>query len=108
MTRYVRVVTMSALLIAGLTAMGCGATGEDPEAAGAAAELSPEELGELGARLEQEPSRAEEILEEAGLSWEELESAVRAVSADADTARRYTEAFLAAGGQGTPPGGAEA
>jgi len=107
MTRRSRILMLSALLVAGLAVAACG-TDEGPREAGAAAELSPEELGRLGARIEQEPDRAAEILEEEGLTWEEFEAAVRAVSADAGKARRYTEAFTAAGGQGTPPGGAEA
>ena len=103
MTLRSRILMLSALLVAGLAVAAC-ATDEGPREAGAAAEFSPEELGRLGARIEQEPERAEAILEEAGLTWEELETAVRAVSADAGKARRYAEAFAEAGGQGALPG----
>ena len=104
MTPRIRVLTLSALLLGGLAVAACGANDDVPAEAGAAAELSAEELGRLGARIEQEPERAEAILEEAGLTWEELETAVRAISADAGKARRYAEAFAEAGGQGALPG----
>jgi hypothetical protein len=65
----------------------------------AAAELTPEELGALGGQLDREPARAEEILEAEGLTWDGYQQAVREVAADADEARRYSEAFVATGGE---------
>jgi len=104
MTLRSRIPMLSALLVAGLAVAACGTGADMPDEAGAAAEMSAEELGRLGAEIEQAPDRAAEILEEEGLTWEEFEAAVRAVSADAEKARRYAEAFTEAGGQGTPPG----
>ena len=85
------------LLAGGLSLAACDA-GDDEAPAAEAADLSAEELGRLGAQLDQEPERAEAILEEAGVTWEEFEAAVREVSADAEEARSYSEAFAAAGG----------
>ena len=104
MTLRSRILMLSLLLVAGLALAACGTSDDMPAEAGAAAELSAEELGRLGARIEQAPDRAAEILEDEGLTWEEFEAAVRAVSADAEKARRYAEAFTEAGGQGTLPG----
>ena len=89
------------LLAAGLLAAGCGNEPEvaEPELTTVdAAELSPEELGRIGARLSQEPGRAEAILAEEGVTWEGFEAAVREVAANVETARRYAEAYRAAGG----------
>lgn len=108
MTRHFGALALTALLTtllsAGLGLTACGTHGDPPAAAGAAAELSAEELGRLGAQIEQSPEGAEAILDEHGLTWEEFEAAVRAVSADTGKARRYTEAFTAAGGEGEAPG----
>ena len=71
----------------------------------AAAELSPAELGEIGAELDRSPERAEEILREKGVDPDEFEAAVREVAADVDAARKYSRAFAEAqseaGGDGS-------
>lgn len=86
------------LLLAGALGMAACDRGDDESPAAGAADFSAEELGRLGAELDQEPERAEAILEDAGITWEEFEAAVREVSADSEEARRYAEAFAAAGG----------
>jgi hypothetical protein len=59
----------------------------------AAADLSPEELGTLGAEIDREPERAAEILEERGLDPDEFAEAVRAVAADVGDSKDYAKAF---------------
>lgn len=60
---------------------------------GGAGEPSAEELGTLGARIYQQPDRADEILEEAGMTREQLTERVRAVAADVEASREYQAAF---------------
>ena len=85
------------------TLVGCSA--EEPALtetqADVAVDITPEELGELGARIRQDPARAEEFLSERGLTDESYEQAIREVSEDGDSARRYADALEAA--EGTTP-----
>jgi hypothetical protein len=53
------------------------------------------ELGRIGGRIYNEPDRAREILEAAGMTPEEFESEVRAVTNDPLLAREYTRGFEA-------------
>lgn len=102
MRTLLRSISLVLLLAAGFGLAGCGDGDRGVEVDGAAAELSAAELGRLGAHLDQEPERAEELLDEAGLTWEDFEAAVRRVSADTGEARRYAKAFAKAGGETTP------
>jgi hypothetical protein len=87
----------SVLALAGLAA-GCeGQVGDEP--VGESAEMSAEELGRLGGRIHAEPERADELLAEAGLTEEELDAQVRAVTADPDASREYAEAFREVAGE---------
>lgn len=63
-----------------------------------AVELSPEDLGELGARLEENPDQIEEILAEQGLTLETFEAAIRNVTENPGEAKRYAEAYRSASG----------
>lgn len=83
-------IVLAAFLAVGIAA-GCGGT--DGDRAGAEAGLTAAELGELGGRIYVEPARAEELLDEAGLTAEEFEIRIREVSSDPEVAREYTEAF---------------
>ena len=55
--------------------------------------LSPEELGELGAKIKKNPSDAEKLLSEKGLTQQQFEQAVRKVAESPDQSKRYTEAY---------------
>lgn len=55
--------------------------------------LSPEELGELGAKIKKNPSDAEKLLSEKGLSQQQFEQAVRKVAESPDQSKRYAEAY---------------
>lgn len=89
-----------------LTLVGCSAEEstmtETETQAEVAVDITPEELGELGARIRKEPARAEEFLSERGLTDESYEQAIREVSEDGDSARRYADALEAV--EGTTPG----
>jgi len=54
--------------------------------------LSPEELGELGAKIKKNPSDAQKLLSEKGLTEQQFEQAVRKVAENPDQSKRYAEA----------------
>ncbi len=83
-------IVLAAFLAMGIAA-GCGET--DGERAGAGAGLTAAELGELGGRIYAEPARAEQLLDEAGLTAEQFDARIREVASDPEVAREYTEAF---------------
>jgi len=55
--------------------------------------LTPEQLGQIGAQIKKHPSDAEKILTEHGLTMASFEKAIRDVSADPDASRRYRDAY---------------
>ena len=57
------------------------------------ANLSPEELGELGARIEKQPNEAQKMLSEKGLNDQTFEQAIRKVAEDPEASKRYAEAY---------------
>lgn len=87
-----RAILISTLMIAALSLGACNEAGE-VEQPRPAAELTPEELGRLGAELEQSPDRADEILAQHGLDEETFEQSVRKVTEDFDSAQRYADAY---------------
>src|SRR5688572_17813050 len=56
-------------------------------------EMTPEQLGELGAAIQKQPEQAQRLLSERGLNEESFEEAIRRVSENADASKRYTEAY---------------
>ena len=62
-------------------------------ASATAANLSPEELGELGARIEKQPNDAQKILSEKGLNDQTFEKAIRKLAEDPEASKRYAEAY---------------
>ena len=90
------------LLIGTLVLVGACAESETPEAASetfaGSADLSPEQLGELGAQIANDPDRADQILTERGLDRESFEAAIRDVTESPDDSKRYAEAFRQARG----------
>jgi predicted outer membrane protein len=69
------------------------APGSAPAAVTSNGQLTPEQLGELGAQIKKHPSDAERLLSEHGLSDQSFEQAIRKVSSDPAASRRYAEAF---------------
>jgi hypothetical protein len=63
------------------------------ETASAPANITPEELGELGAKIQKEPARADQILAEKGLTQESFEKAIRDVTESAEASKRYAESY---------------
>jgi hypothetical protein len=55
--------------------------------------LTPEQLGELGAKLKAHPSDAQKILSDAGLTESSFESQIRKVSSDPEMSKRYAAAY---------------
>ena len=58
-----------------------------------AADLTPEQLGELGAQIRKEPSRANEILSQKGLDQASFEKAIRDVTENPESSKRYAAAY---------------
>jgi len=67
------------------------ATGNDTTVA--QANLTPEQLGELGAKITKNPGEAQKLLSEQGLTEDSFKQAVRKVSEDPAASKRYTEAY---------------
>ena len=61
--------------------------------AATASSLTPEQLGELGAKIHNEPARADELLSQHGLTMEAFEKAIRDVTESADASKRYAKAY---------------
>ena len=59
----------------------------------AAKDLTPEQLGELGAKIKKAPDQASELLSAHGLTQESFEAAIRKVTENPEASKRYTEAF---------------
>jgi hypothetical protein len=58
-----------------------------------ATNLSPEELGELGAKIKKHPKDAQKLLSDKGLTEEQFEQAVRKVAESPEQSKRYAEAY---------------
>jgi hypothetical protein len=67
------------------------ATGEETPAV--AAEMTPEQLGELGAQIEREPERIDELLSERGLTRQSFEDQIRRITEEPEASRRYAQAY---------------
>jgi len=61
--------------------------------ASAPASLTPEELGELGAKIRKTPERANEILRDCGLTEKSFETEIRKVTEDPEASKRYAAAY---------------
>jgi ABC-type glycerol-3-phosphate transport system substrate-binding protein len=61
--------------------------------ASAAVNLTPEQLGELGAQIQKNPDRAQELLKHHGFTPESFEVAIRKVTENPDASRRYAAAY---------------
>jgi ABC-type enterochelin transport system substrate-binding protein len=72
-------------------------TTEKPAVTQQTAELTPEQLGELGAQIRKNPSDAQRLLAARGLDEQKFEQAVRKVSEDPAAAKRYSDSYKKAG-----------
>ena len=64
-----------------------------PAATAAKTTLSPEQLGELGAQINRQPDRANELLTHHGLTQESFEKEIRQITEDPQASRRYASAY---------------
>ncbi|MGZ8781430.1 MAG: hypothetical protein ACXW31_16050, partial [Thermoanaerobaculia bacterium] len=94
--------TLAMSFVALLAFAGCGAKDQQTTAATnnesstkteASANLTPEELGELGAQIRKTPDRANEILRERGLTEKTFETEIREVTEDPEASKRYAAAY---------------
>ena len=94
-----RTITTFILLLSLALAGACG--NERQETADAsqgvpvsnATSLTPEELGQLGAAINREPEKAEQLLAAKGLTPQQFEKAIRDVTESADASKRYASAY---------------
>ena len=100
-----RAIAMTVFLSALLVAGGCTdqksttATTAAPtnEQVASTPQLTPEQLGELGAAIKKNPNDAQRLLTEKGLNEETFEQAVRKVSEDPAASKQYADAYKRAG-----------
>lgn len=64
--------------------------------------LTPEQLGELGARIRQSPGDAPRLLAQRGLTAESFEAQIRAVTENAEASKRYSASYAASAARATP------
>jgi hypothetical protein len=55
--------------------------------------LTPEQLGELGAKIKKNPDDAQKLLSEKGLTEESFEKQIRQLAQDPDASKRYAAAY---------------
>ena len=68
-------------------------TAASPAEASQAANLTPEQLGELGAKIKKDPSKADELLRQQGLDQKSFEEQIRRITEDPEASKRYAEAY---------------
>ena len=61
--------------------------------ASSSSSLSPEQLGELGAKIKKHPGEAQKLLSEQGLTEQAFEQQVRKVAEDPAASKRYAQAY---------------
>lgn len=94
--RAAMTVLISVALLAGCQNAGTAGTANESAVemkAEAEVNLTPEELGKVGARIAKDPENAESILESRGLDIASFEKAVRDVTEDPEAAKKYAEAY---------------
>ncbi|MEK6375307.1 MAG: hypothetical protein AABO58_21745 [Acidobacteriota bacterium] len=92
----IAIAAMTLLLAFGCNQKSSTTTENTPPASqqtAASQNLTPEQLGEIGAQIKKNPSDAEKILTEHGLTMASFEKAIRDVSADPAASRRYRDAY---------------
>ena len=75
---------------------GAAATNAQPQTAAASQtphELTPEQLGELGAQIGKTPDRATDLLTQHGLTKESFEAQIRKITENPDASKRYADAY---------------
>jgi hypothetical protein len=78
---------------AGSTTTTTAATTDSTAAATSGPTLTPEQLGQLGAKIKAHPKDSQKILGDAGLTEASFEAQIRKVSSDVDASKRYAAAY---------------
>ena len=94
-------ITMAISLAVVLAFAACGAKdqqaattpGTTQQQASAATPMTPEDLGELGAKIRKSPDRADELLRERGLTEKTFETEIRKVTENPAASKRYAAAY---------------
>jgi hypothetical protein len=68
-------------------------SGTTEVSAQAATSVTPERLGELGAKIRKSPARSSELLAEYGLTEKTFEAEIRKVTEDPEASKRYAAAY---------------
>lgn len=94
-----RTISVLALAAALLLPAACSEREQTPAAQQESPSVSqnaePEELGRLGARIANEPQKAEEIISAAGMTREQFEATIRRIAANPDQSREYARGYEA-------------
>jgi len=70
-----------------------GASVTQQKTAEVRSEMTPEQLGELGAQIKKDPSHAHELLSSHGLDDQSFEKAIRKITEDPVASKRYAAAY---------------
>lgn len=85
--------TVFSFLIVAVVVVTLSACQGDAHEATRTANLTAEELGEVGAKVWREPEQADDILDRYGLTMEEFEQALNDVSSNSEKSRQYSQSF---------------
>jgi hypothetical protein len=75
------------------TASAPGSTDTTSASSASQSTLSPEDLGELGAKIKKNPADAQKLLSAKGLTEQSFEQQVRQVAQDPEASKRYAAAY---------------
>lgn len=90
-------ITIALLLAGGCKEKSTQTTSGTGDQALSQSSLTPEQLGEIGAKIKKQPGEAGKILSEHGLTEESFEDAIRRITEDPQSSKRYAEAYKRAG-----------
>ena len=100
MKTTITTLALAALLVAGAcsndqnTSRATAETAATPAATPVAnQELTPEQLGELGAEIGKNPDDVKTLLARRGLDEQKFEQAIRKISESPDASKRYAESY---------------
>ena len=74
-------------------AASVAASGEPQAVAQSGHELTPEQLGEIGAQIRKTPDHANELLSKHGLTPQSFEAQIRKITENPDASKRYAAAY---------------
>ena len=96
MKRTLITLTVLLALAGGCKQQGTASVSSEPKAVAtteARHTLTPEQLGELGAKIEKSPDQAGTLLGEHGLNEKTFEQEIRRITEDPEASKRYASAY---------------